>query len=133
MYEVCTMIKHLQLPHLLSIESKICSRKVISESVVLKIMFRCQLVVCFFVCFQPPYVCPFQTADYTIEVQQNGTNETFTHGPVNYSPATMREMVSLRVPAQLVVNTEYVLHVTASTLAGRKSFTTNFTTDFSES
>ena len=126
MYEVCTMIKHLQLPHLVSIESKICSRKVISESVVLKIMFRCQLVVCFFVCFQPPYVCPFQMADYTIEVQQNGTNETFTHGPVSYSPATMREMVSLRVPAQLVVNTEYVLTVTASTIAGSMSFTTNF-------
>ena len=51
MYEVCTMIKHLQLPHLVSIESKICSRKVISESVVLKIMFRCQLVVCFFYLF----------------------------------------------------------------------------------
>ena len=122
------MIKHLQLPHLVSIESKICSRKVISESVVLKIMCRCQLIICFFVffLFQPPYVCPFQTADYTIEVQQNGTNKTFTHGPVNYSPATMREMVSLRVPAQLVVNTEYVLRVTASTLAGNMSFTTNF-------
>ena len=121
------MIKHLQLPHLVSVESKICSRKVISESVVLKIMCRCQLMVCFFfVCFQPPYVCPFQTADYTIEVQQNGTNKTFTHGPVNYSPATMREMVSLRVSAQLVVNTEYVLRVTASTIAGNMSFTTNF-------
>ena len=78
------------------VESKICSRKVISESVVLKIMCRCQLIVfCLFVCFQPPYVCPFQTADYTIEVQQNGTNKTFTHGPVNYSPATMREMVDI--------------------------------------
>ena len=88
-------------------------------------LFVC-LFVSFFVCFQPPYVCPFQMADYTIEVKQNGTNETFTHGPVSYSPATMREMVLLRVPAQLVVNTEYVLTVTASTIAGSMSFTTNF-------
>ena len=96
-----------------------------SENLV-HILTDCFLFVCLFICFQPPYVCPFQTADYTIEVQENGTNETFTQGPVRYSPATMREPVSLRVPAPLVVNREYVLTVTASTIAGSSSFISNF-------
>ena len=75
--------------------------------------------------FQPPFICSFQVAEYRIDIQQNGTNETFTIGREEYTYAESQS-VRLRIPEHLVVNTEYVLTVTVRTIAGTSSFSTNF-------
>jgi len=64
-------------------------------------------------------------AEYKIEIERIGTNETFTFVPEEYSYAEVQS-VQLRIPALLVVNAEYMLTVTAWTVAGSSSFRTNF-------
>lgn len=64
-------------------------------------------------------------AEYSIEIQQTGSNEIFTFGPEEYTyPEALS--IHLHTPARLMVNAEYTLTVTASTVAGNSSFTSNF-------
>ena len=63
--------------------------------------------------------------EYGIEIERIGTSETFTFVPEEYSYVEAQS-VQLHIPALLVVNAEYMLTVTAWTVAGSSSFRTNF-------
>jgi len=66
---------------------------------------------------QAPRVCPFQTAQYTILIEQVDANETIEIGPVPYSyqsPFTIEILVN----ASLELDSEYLITATFSSVVG---------------
>jgi len=66
--------------------------------------------------FPTPYVCPFQTANFTILIEGVGTNDSINIGPVPYSyqPSFM---IEIWVNSSLELDSEYSITATFSSLA----------------
>jgi len=66
---------------------------------------------------QAPHVCPFQTAEYTILIEQVDTNETIKIGPVPYSYQSPFK-IEILVNTSLELDSEYLITAMFSSVVG---------------
>ena len=75
---------------------------------------------------QAPRVCPFQTAEYTILIQQVDANETVEIGPIQYSYQSPF-IIEILVNSSLELDSEYLITATFSSLVASTVSLTNAT------
>ena len=66
---------------------------------------------------QAPHVCPFQTAQYTISIEQVDANETIEIGPIPYSYQSLFT-IEILVNTSLELDSEYLITAMFSSVVG---------------
>ena len=76
---------------------------------------------------QPPQVCSYQSANYTIVIMDTKDETALTIGPTNYSPGYNDDVISEEITSPFFeMDKQYSVAVTVETRTGNKTITAEF-------